>query len=418
MKIGRYTASLILIVVGTFLLADQLLNTNMLAYLFDWWPLVLIGLGAEYLILSARGRRESKPLRLDVGGVFFALLISLVVVVVTQSPSQTIPFLKNLNLNFDSIGDFASSIGEGGHKFEKDVIRIPLAEGTTGVTLDNPNGSVEMKPGRVEAIEIRATVYVDRVDEARARGIAERSTLEYAEGAVLSIAAKGEEYEVGMRTFRPRMNLEIVVPESKRADYTITLQNGRIEAESMPLRSEFRASTSNGSIELRSLEGSVDAETTNGKITADSIAGSVHLRTTNGSIRVEEIGGETILRTTNGEVVAKEIAGAVQVSTSNGRISIDEAEGAVHAVTTNSSIAASSDAMGGDWELNTTNGRIEVALPENPGFTVDGSSGHGSISNRFPGLIVGENRVEGRVGAGTYRLKLDTNGSISLRSSD
>jgi DUF4097 and DUF4098 domain-containing protein YvlB len=411
-KIGRYTAALVLLAVGSLLLADQLLNTSYLAYLFDWWPLVLIALGAEYLILGAKHRQGDKPLKLDIGGVFFALLISFVVVVVTQSSAAPFQFLKNMNFN---IGDFASSIGENGHKFDKDATRIPLRQGTEVVLIEDLNGSITLQPGDGADVEVQTTVFVDKVNAERAQEIADRSKIVFSEGSTLKIEAQGEKYDAFGGTFSPRMNLIVTLPKDPKVDIQVVTRNGKIDAKELKLRKELKANTTNGSITMEELEGNVYVETTNGRITLQQIRGDAELRSTNGSLRAEEIKGNVTAETTNGEIVAEQVDGSLKAHSTNGRIIADEVKGELRADTTNAGVTAESTVMGGDWELETTNGRIEVRLPQNASFRADGEAGHGNIESEFAGLTVSGKRLSGTVGAGAHELRIETTGSIDVR---
>jgi DUF4097 and DUF4098 domain-containing protein YvlB len=412
-RIGRFTAALVLVAVGSLLLVDQLLDTSFLALLFQWWPLVLISLGAEYLILGAKHRQGDKPLKLDVGGVFFALLISVIVVVVTQN-STSFQFLKNMKL--DNIADFASSIGESGHKFEKDVIRIPLASGTQTITISDLNGSIVLRSGSAGAVEVQTTVFVDKVNEERAKEIAERSRVTFTEGTDLKIEALSEKYDAFGISNTPRMNLIVTVPKESKTNIRVTTRNGKIEASDLILHRDLRLNSTNGSITLTDLEGDVFAETTNGRVSAESIQGNAELRSTNGSVRAEEIRGNADLMTTNGEVVAENIGGSLKARSTNGRITIEEVKGSLDADTSNSSVTVTSSVMGGDWRMETSNGRIEANLPADASFRAEGKVGHGSISSDFPGLSVSEKRLTGSVGSGMHKLELETSGSISVKS--
>jgi DUF4097 and DUF4098 domain-containing protein YvlB len=412
-RIGRFTAALVLVVVGSLLLVDQLFDTSFLALLFQWWPLVLISLGAEYLLLGAKHRQGDKPLKLDVGGVFFALLISVIVVVVTQN-STSFQFLKNMKL--DNITDFASSIGESGHKFEKDVVRIPLASGTESITINDLNGSVVLRSGPVDGVEVQATVFVDKVNEERAKEIADRSRVAVTEGTDLKIEALSEKYDAFGISNTPRINLVITLPKESKTNVRVTTRNGKLEASDLILHRDLRLNSTNGSITLADIQGDVFAETTNGRVSAESIQGDAELRSTNGSIRAKEVKGTADLMTTNGEVVAENIGGSLKARSTNGGIKIEEVMGSIHADTSNSRVSVTSAVMGGDWKLETTNGKIEANLPADASFRAEGRSGHGSISSDFPGLSISEKRLTGTVGSGEHKLELETSGSISVKS--
>jgi len=69
--------------------------------------------------------------------------------------------------------------------------------------------------------------------------------------------------------------------------------------------------------------------------------------------------------------------------------------------------------------LETTNGRIELAVPRNFGAEVDASTTNGSIKTDLPVLTTetGRNSLRGKINGGGTRVRLrTTNGGISIRS--
>ncbi len=129
---------------------------------------------------------------------------------------------------------------------------------------------------------------------------------------------------------------------------------------------------------------------------------NLRIETTNGSIEVASVNGAILLETTNGKVTARELGGEVQVKTTNGSISAD-----LVAIRPNSEL-----------DFASTNGSIKVYLPRDTAFEVHGKTTNGSIRSDFPVIVrgkYGSKRLEGKVNGGGTRLFLDTtNGSIAL----
>lgn len=129
---------------------------------------------------------------------------------------------------------------------------------------------------------------------------------------------------------------------------------------------------------------------------------NLRIETTNGTIEVAGVTGTLILETTNGKVTAREIGGEVQVKTTNGSISAD----------------LNSIRPGKELDFYTTNGSIKVFLPGDSAFEVRGKTTNGSIRSDFPVMVRGKygtRRLEGVVNGGGTRLFLDTtNGSIAV----
>lgn len=58
MRVGRFTAVLLLIATGVLLLGDALQGTERLLLLLKWWPLTLVLWGLEYIALLLISRRS------------------------------------------------------------------------------------------------------------------------------------------------------------------------------------------------------------------------------------------------------------------------------------------------------------------------------------------------------------------------
>jgi DUF4097 and DUF4098 domain-containing protein YvlB len=250
-------------------------------------------------------------------------------------------------------------------------VQLPAA--TKKIVIENENGNVLFKVGSTDRMMIETTVYVPMMTEEKAREIAEQSLIEAEGEETLVLRTKGRTYLAGQK---PRMNLVITVPEQTEADWELALRNGKVEAAGLPVRDRLII------------------ETANGAVTISDIDGDVEVQTTNGAIRVNRIAGKAVLITTNGSVSAGDIAGALNVKTTNG------------------AVKASSGKVGGDWVLKTTNGRIEVRLPESADIEAD-AKGSGAESD-LP-LQVSNNRITGKMGTGRHKLIMQTtSGSVSI----
>ncbi len=421
-KVGRYTAALLLVTVGACLLLDQSLDTHFMEKLSRWWPFVLIVLGLEFILVHYMNRSGERKVVLGFGGLFLAVLVSAIIIGVSQGSLLSTKFTDNFNLGSFSFSD------DNGPKFDKGVTSIPLDASTNKVILENLNGTIDIVPGNVETIEITTTVRVSLKDHKEASAIAERSTIEYTEGSTMKITAKGQEYRSWFGKRKPRMNLQIIVPSNREVDLEILMRNGSFAAEGLPIKDEFKLKTTNGSVTLAKINGNVIADTTNGgikvsaiegettldttngTITAADIDGNLSIDSTNGALNVRNVKGNVTMETSNGSIVIADILGDVEAETTNGRITVDDVQHNIDATSTNGSILVSNQTIDGDWDLDTSNGKIELALPTEGNYKISGSSG-GSISSELP-LQISKRHIEGIVGNGQYMVELNTNGSI------
>lgn len=124
---------------------------------------------------------------------------------------------------------------------------------------------------------------------------------------------------------------------------------------------------------------------------------------------------------TNGAIRLTDVSGTLELDTTNGKIEVERGAGSLSASTTNGSIHAEMVrvAQGQPLEFETTNGRIELALPSNLGVNVDASTTNGSISTDFPVATTrtSSNSLRGTINGGGMPVRLrTTNGGIAIRT--
>lgn len=414
-KVGRYTAAVLLVTAGILLLMDQRTGSARLLLLLDWWPLLLIMLGCEYLIFNFIFRKGERQLRLDLGGLFLSVLVCAVVLGTTHSDRIPAKWLEDLDFNIDTLKMSFSS--EEGYSFEKEAIHVPVQDGTAKVILENPNGSVELKSGNVPDIEVKAVVWVDKVEEAEASGIAEQSAVNFTSGSTVRITAEGHEYTGGFSNKRkPRINLTVTVPSGKPVNYELQLRNGRIAVSQLQVKEELKVRTTNGAISVMDIKGNVTAGTTNGAVEVMRTTGNVGIDTTNGAVTAKEITGKLTVDTTNGAVMVEQAGGAVDVDTTNGKITVREAAAGIKADATNGTISVHTSKVGGNYELDNMSGGIDLRIPSTASVDLKGSA-NGSVSTNLP-FTVESKKISGQIGAGQYSIKLESNTKIEVNRND
>ena len=123
---------------------------------------------------------------------------------------------------------------------------------------------------------------------------------------------------------------------------------------------------------------------------------------------------------TNGGIHLSDVSGALELDTTNGRIEVKRCAGSLDASTTNGSINAEllRIAKGQPLRFETTNGRIEVAVPGNAAADLDASTTNGSINSELPVTTkhTSSNSLRGTINGGGTSLRLrTTNGGITIR---
>jgi hypothetical protein len=131
-------------------------------------------------------------------------------------------------------------------------------------------------------------------------------------------------------------------------------------------------------------------------------ASNLRLEANNGSIHVETVHGEIRFHTQNGSVHLADVGGDVDGSTTNGSLHIDLAGAAWN---------------GNGLRAETTNGSVQVNLPENYSARVEASTVNGRVKVDFPVTVSGEigKNMSFQLGNGGPTIQAKTvNGSVHI----
>jgi glucose/arabinose dehydrogenase len=118
---------------------------------------------------------------------------------------------------------------------------------------------------------------------------------------------------------------EITIKVRMPQEFNLDLDTGDGNIRVGPMRGRARLETSDGDIDLESLEGSrIDIDTSDGDVEVASVQSpDIHIETSDGTIFVGQLdGGDTALRTSDGDIVVEESSGALRASTSDGDIRV------------------------------------------------------------------------------------------------
>jgi hypothetical protein len=176
-------------------------------------------------------------------------------------------------------------------------------------------------------------------------------------------------------------------------------------------RSERAARDLAEDVEVRATAGSVSSH---GPRTRGSNSWSVSFR-----VLVPQ-GTALDLRTSNGSIAVSGVRGAVQAQTTNGAVRLEDTAGRVRARSTNGGITTTvSRSLGpnDDLELRTTNGSIQLGLPEGVSARIEASTTNGRITTDFPIMVQGQigRRLSGTLGDGGPEIRATTtNGGIRI----
>ncbi|MBB3131946.1 DUF4097 and DUF4098 domain-containing protein YvlB [Paenibacillus rhizosphaerae] len=414
LRVGRFTAVLLLVVTGALLLTDAVQGTEYMLLLLKWWPLLAVLWGAEYIVLYWFIRKSHTPgwgrFRLDIRGMLVAVLLSAAVFVVTEQ-SHYLHLWNKVSLNLTAAGvDYSEAKGK---RFEKEPISVPVAFETQAVNVDNINGDILLQRGPVDDIRVDTEMWVDQITGPEADVIGQESTVDVSDGGTVTIQTKGKAYgQSGKR--QPRMNLTITLPEDRRFNFSIRTMNGGITLNNVEAIEQITLESANGELKLNHILGQVKGKTLNGAVQAANVTGSVDLTTNRGNMEAIDVSDSVALTSQVGNLSVVRAQGKINVSTKNGNIYVDDIKSDFAAESLNGDITARSNFVGGNWDIYSAVGELILDLPEEGSYAIDGTISYGDIHSMFPEFVVDKKSITGEIGTGDYTIHVEGNSELNV----
>ncbi|TQR96927.1 DUF4097 family beta strand repeat-containing protein [Paenibacillus ottowii] len=415
-RVGRYTASLLLMAVGILLIVDVLQNTEYMLQLLVWWPVIFVLWGLEYLIFfGVYYRKEGKPdngrrFRPDLKGILSALVVTASVFIVTQQ-NHYMYLWNRVSLNLTSASMDFSQAKE--NRYDMGGVLIPVTMQTSDVVVDSVNGDITLIRRPVSNIEVRGTLWVDQAPAAEADKIAQASSLTSTDGKTIQIRPEAQSYGASSKR-QPRMNMLITVPEDRRFNMQIRTSNGNITLNGIDAIDSIRLESGNGNLIVNDAIGNVKGVTLNGQIRLYRITGDVDVRTNRGDMQAGDIEGAVSLHTMVGNIQVARSEGDITADTQNGDMNILNSKAKLNASSLNGAIKVHSEQVGGDWKIYSAVGDIVLDLPSNGDFQLEGSSSYGNLQSDFP-FKIDSKSISGQNGDGKYVINVEGNSNLTIK---
>ena len=284
-------------------------QTFTITYALFGWLLIIAGAG---IVVSAL--ISWKRPRIPVGGLFVALLIGLILPLAASS-------------GFDFGGEYRA---EGTRTFEGGV----NANVVTFV-VRNRNGAVYVSTWDSSEYKVELTIRAKGLTVGDAEATIDGLDIDVAEEIIQNQLRLVLEYNIPEQTWR-RLAIQVTayLPADAKVNLDLESTNGGM----------YLTDIEGGTVQLRTSNGALDLE----RVYAESISGF----SSNGRIMGEIEAPDTTLSTSNGRIdltLPCTASGDYDLSTSNGRVILT---------------VSSSNQVGYDLDLSTSNGDIEVDLPD------------------------------------------------------
>src|SRR5438105_3565182 len=127
----------------------------------------------------------------------------------------------------------------------------------------------------------------------------------------------------------------------------------------------------------------LDLKTSNGKIKATGKTGDVVAHSSNDAIEVKGSKGKLELSTSNGRIDVDGGNGKLDLKTGNGNINIRSDNALVNAETSNGALTFKGKLADGEHSFQSSNGNLDLTLPEKTLFKIDAGTTNGKIESDF-----------------------------------
>jgi DUF4097 and DUF4098 domain-containing protein YvlB len=175
----------------------------------------------------------------------------------------------------------------------------------------------------------------------------------------------------------------------------------------VPADSEVRLHSGDGPVHVERVRGRIEARTEDGRIVMRQVAGDIVADSGDGSVQMEDVDGRCTVSTRDGSVlVSGRLRGGLKATSGDGSVTVRAADGSE---------------VSEDWEIETSDGGVVLALPEQFDARLDARTNDGRIAlNGFADLSIerdGDARsLRHTFGTGARALRIRTgDGSITLK---
>lgn len=357
-KAGPVTFAIGLIFFGVVLLISNFKGLGIFESTLKYWPVLLIGLGAEYFIRSylnqKTGSKESTKFHFPT--VFVILLVALV----AFCGQQVSGLLKNREI----AGFINEAVAGTSYSYEQNFAgrSIDYNPQIAKLSLNNLNGKVNIEPSPNNKIEVNAAIVAWGPSPEEAKRRAEMVKIKIDEGTIINVTRLQDQIENVRR--RAELVYHIKVPKGLKVEVYGT----------------------NDNVKADNLENDLYIESEAGEISALNIKGNVVYDGDYGSTKFRNISGDLTVKFESGNVNISDVTGNIKADSENGKIDVN-----------------SSQPVQKNYRVHNESGQIKLSLPVTSNVTVSANTQNGQISGTMK-LKMKENSPEAHDSSGTAVL--------------
>lgn len=310
-KVGPITLAAGLIIGGLALLLYNFGAIQSLEWLWKLWPVLLVGLGVEYLL-----KKRFDPER----DVYFHVPSFLLILVMIIA-GCLLYAATSLGKNIDSFVDgfpWSQTRYSYSRNWESGPVEIKAGE---KLLIENKIGSIRLLPAQGDKLNLKASA--KSPESGPARELADKANPEIKrDGSQVSVQVPNIEYSL---SGHPVTDLEVSVPSG--VNVYVKSGTGRVTAENMQINLNVDGSV--GTIDLKEINGNIEVVSNTGRIKVSEPGGDLLAKNNTGSIEVSSerpLSGKYDLESNTGMVsllLPKRSDLIINAESRTGRVSVE-----------------------------------------------------------------------------------------------
>ncbi len=440
---GSIVGPLLILAVGIVFLLGQLGRitwSHAFAWYARWWPAVLVVAGLVLLAEWAVDQNSPRPGGpRSIGGGIVLLLIVLAFFGVFLHAWRALDAFHS-HWSPDHLDAML------GDRHDEDSQLSPTLSAGGALAVRNPHGDVTVTGDSADGlvhVSVHKETYAWRDGDAETR--AERLQPAFSnDGKDMTLSVPSVEGGQADLTLQVPRGTALTIQadhgdikvSALQAALTLSANHGDVDLDNISGPVTLHVNHDNASITARALGGALTIDGRSGDIDASDVAGAVTLHGDFfGETQLERIGGAVSFETSrtafhaarlDGDFTvgkdgldASAVLGPLTLKTADKNVTLDRVQGPVEITDRNGSVEMTHTPPMASVQITNTHGSVDVALPDNAGFTLHAQTRNGDLENDF-GLSAVKadagHSLDGRVGTGGPAVTITTSdGDVTVR---
>ncbi len=296
-------------------------------------------------------------------------------------------------------------------------------QGTPDLVLKNADGVIQISPREGSSVEIKITRKVRGAkNQMEAKKLAEKVSLDIEQigNQVRAITRwPNEGFHIGWHR-SPNVDVRYEVFAPVRSDVRASVSDGELYI--MGLQGTLELNTSDGNIVAEGLSGDLRITASDGDVVLKQSNGVMRIDLSDGDLRAENCSGQVRIRSGDGTVELPGFTGEAEISNGDGDIFVDGLLKAMNGRIGDGEMVikvAPGSVMSSNWSLTASDGGILLELPDDFSADLEVTTSDGRVETDHPVSVIGRlssRHLMGKIRDGGHLLQIRTSdGNVAIK---